>query len=155
MSTSTTTFTDAWLAKVADAWQAGVPLFRVDSFKIGEGGWVMAGAAKVQRAPDPTLTDLDCIQNPSRYAADERYHYTKSIAAGKVVELSPTSVKVECILDVSQGNDDGFGNAPEFWEIGLYDTDGDMISHTTFYGQPKNDGVALRHYVTLSIARPS
>lgn len=154
-TTSTTTITDAWLAKVTDALQSGSPAFDVAEFKIGEGGWILSGATKVQRTPDPTLTDLDCLENPSRYAANEQYVFTKSIAPSKVTELTDTSVKIECIVETTEANDDGFGDAPEFWELAIFDSDGDMISYTTFYGQPKTDGVALRHYVTLSIARAS
>ena len=36
-------------------------------FKVGEGGWVSEAGGIVPRTPDPTLEDLDAIENPTRY----------------------------------------------------------------------------------------
>jgi hypothetical protein len=150
---ATTIITDAWLRKVADAVRSGSFAFDASYFRIGEGGWSTVGGVRVARSPSAALTDLDCVVNPSRYPADSRYFFQKAFTSGKVVELSPYSVRVECIVDAVEANDDGLGSAPEFWEIGIFDSEDTLICYSTFDRQPKNDSVALRHFITINFAR--
>ena len=49
------------------------------SFAIGRGGWVNPGSGNVARSPDPSLEDLDIIQNPGRYAS-----ITANVSAGNI-----------------------------------------------------------------------
>lgn len=102
-------------------------------FKIGEGGWVDV-PPKVPKSPDPTLTDLDCIENAGSYPVDSRYVFpvagTKAFKS--VLWVSPSIIRLECELDFGDANDDGFGNPPEFWELGIYDSNGVMVAYFTF-----------------------
>ena len=150
---SSTVVTNAWIEKVADALQSDTYDLGVAYFRIGEGGWSDVTGTKVARVPDPTLTNLDSIVNPSRYPADARWTYQKAIVSAKITEVTTSSVRVECLVDTSEANLDSSGFSPEFWELGIFDGDGTMISHTTFSRQPKDDTVALRHYITIAIAR--
>lgn len=150
---ATTTITDSWLMKIADAVSADSFAFNAAFFRIGEGGWLQAGGVQAARSPDPTLVDIDCIQNPSRYPTNSRFYFQKSFTPEKIVEITPYSVRVECLIDTTEANDDGTGTSPEFWEIGVYDGEGTMICYTTFDRQPKDDSVALRHYITIQFAR--
>jgi hypothetical protein len=151
---ASTVVTNAWLAKVADALQSGSFAFDAAYFRIGEGGWQTVAGAQVVRSPDATLTNLDCVVNASRYPSGGRYWFQKSLSSARVVEVTAYSVRIECLVDVDEANDDdGTGVAPEFWELGVYDSAGTMISHTTFDRQPKTSSVALRHFITIQLAR--
>jgi hypothetical protein len=149
---ATTTITNVWLRKVADAVRTGSFAFDAAYFRIGEGGWDVSGGVQAARVPDPSLVNIDCIQNPSRYPANSVYYFQKSFTAGNVVEVTPYSVRIECFVDTTEANDDGTGVSPEFWEIGVFDSEGTMISYTTFDRQPKDDSVALRHYINIQFA---
>ena len=58
-------------------------------------------------------------------------------------------VKGVCKNDCYGKYDDGFGNPPEFWEVGIFDNDNVMIAYLTFDKQTKDDRRALRHLVTI------
>ena len=59
------------------------------------------------------------------------------------------TIEVECFVDTSEANDDGYGNSPEFFELGVFDSDDTMICYLTFQKQTKDDRRALRHTVTI------
>lgn len=123
-------------------------------FKVGEGGWEDDGG-QVQRDPDPELTDLDCVENSGNYPSDSLFTFTKSIAPSRITYPAEGQVSIECLVDINEANDDGFGDPPEFWELGIFSTDGTMISHTTFTMAPKSDLVVFRAIVTLQFQRPA
>jgi hypothetical protein len=100
------------------------------TFKIGEGGWVDV-PPKVPKSPDPSLTDLDCVINPGSYPVDSRYVFGPK-AFHSITWVSPSVIRLECLLDFTEANDDGFGNPPEFWELGVYDSAGNMVAYFTF-----------------------
>ena len=102
-------------------------------FKIGEGGWVDI-PPKVPKSPNPALTDLDCIINAGSYPVDSRYVFpTVGVKAfDSVVWVAPGVIRLECLLDFGDANDDGFGNPPEFWELAIYDAAGHMVAYFTF-----------------------
>lgn len=121
-------------------------------FKIGEGGWINDNGFKVTRAPDPSLTDLDCILDSSRpiglqrYPAAQRYSFQKSFTGGDVsLELAKT-VLAECALLTTEGN----GGSGMFWEIGVFDAAGTMIVYATFTeGEYKDSGLTLQRDVRI------
>lgn len=140
----------AWAVKIASRIAGGTEDLEPSTFKIGEGGWVDVGGVPTARTPDPSLGDLDCLENPGRYPVDSRFAFTKALALGRVT-VTGNEVTVDCIIDTSEANDDGNGNAPEFWELGVFDGDGDMMLYGTFSAQPKTDRVLLRHTITLTV----
>jgi hypothetical protein len=105
-------------------------------FKIGRGGWINPGSGAVPRIADPTLEDLDIIQNPSRYApiTGNIYYWQNSLIAANFSFSSPTTLNIRCILDFGQFNDiQGVpstppggptlapsGTAPQLWELGIF-----------------------------------
>ena len=143
------TVTDAYINSVMNAQDGLAPDLGIAYFKISEGGWRLQAAARVPRTPDPALTDVDAIINPGRYPIDSRFVFQKPITADRINIVSTTQIQVECFVDTSEANDDGFGNAPEFWEVGVFDNDGVMIAHETFDKQTKDDRRALRHLITI------
>jgi len=150
---ATLTLTDAYLAKLSEQNVETVADLQFGSFKIGEGGWEEIASVKVPRAPDSSLTDLDCIENPSRYPASSRYHFEKTITSGYITQVSATVVRVECVVDMDEANDDGYGNDPEFYEIAVFDADGDMMGYATFTRQLKDNNRTLIHRCTLAYAQ--
>lgn len=107
----------------------------------GEGGWVDPGSGRVPRSPSPSLRrlanpqiqDLDAAVDvtrggSARYAADERAVFQKNINWSTDVDyVEPGVAKIRCILGTGEFNDDGFGNPPEIWEIGVF-SDHPLIS---------------------------
>lgn len=100
-----------------------------DYFKIGEGGWKEFKGARFRRLPSASLSDLDCVENPDRYpGAFERYTFQKSVDSMQY-EVDRIA-RTDCSLALGEANDDGGGN-PDFWEVGLFDSDGDMVVYAT------------------------
>jgi len=130
-----------------------IPFSKISFFRMGEGGWQNPGP--VPRIPDPTFTDLDALLDPSRalinqrYAADERFAYQKSFVGGDIVEISPGVLRCRCFLDFGEANNDGFGNSPEFWEIGVYTATGKLLTYATFPLQLKDATKSIENFVDI------
>lgn len=96
----------------------------------GEGGWQNPGPtrrtpdASLRRLAAPLIQDLDAAvdvtRGTPRYAADERAVFQKAIAPADVSYISPGIAQVRCLLDFGEFNNDGFGNSPRIWELGLF-----------------------------------
>lgn len=128
-------------------------------FKVGEGGWIDPGSGRIPRTPDSTLTDLDCKVNPGRYPnPDDRAYYPaavpppdigKAFVPADISFVAPSTIRLRCRLEAVEFNDDGFGNSPEIWELGVFDSDGDMLAYFTFPKQIKTP-IVLENYVNLT-----
>ena len=146
---ATATITDAYITQIQNV-QAGTSAdLGISYFKIAEGGWRLSGAVRVPRTPNPSLTDVDAIDNPGRYPLDSRFVFQKAITPDRIIITGANTIEVECFVDTSEANLDSFGNPPEFWEIGLFDGDDVMIAYVTFDKQLKDDRRALRHFITI------
>lgn len=66
------------------------------------------------------------------------------------VSVSGSDLIVQCRLEGPEANDDGTGNPPHFYELGIFDQDDDMIAYVTFEEQVKTSTVALQHNVTIT-----
>lgn len=125
-------------------------------FKYGEGGWIDPGGGPVPRTPDPTLTDLDAILDPSRPLIDQRYpadsvaSYAKLFVGGDITFVAPSTIRCRCVLDLSEFNDDGFGNSPEVWELGVFDSAARMIAYGTFPIQIKDNTKVLDNTMIIA-----
>lgn len=117
-------------------------------FKIGEGGFILGGGGtKTPKTPDPTLTDVESESDPSLYTFQKDF-----VASNLTYELDsgiPYAV-VQVFLDYSEANDDGFGNNPEFFEIGLFDDNDVMLAYATIPGETKNASKTLNHTIRIS-----
>lgn len=138
----TSVYTDAGRAKYAAA-TGNLGVFDyVTTFKVGLGGWTPIGAP---RTPDPSLTDLDIVIDQTRPLVDKRYPlitappynitFTKGAGA---MSVSGNILTVPCQLLNVEYNDDGTGNPPVIWEIGLFDNSGLMLVYGTFSGITKD-----------------
>lgn len=101
-------------------------------FKLGEGGWQQSPAGKIRRTPvgslrrlDNNIQDIDAVVDTTRAVPDqrylpaERYVYTQSFVAPDISYVAPY-IQCRCLVPTSSILDDGFGNTPEFYEVGIF-----------------------------------
>jgi hypothetical protein len=114
-------------------------------YKIGEGGYQLGpGGSKQPKTPDPSLIDIEADSVSGLFA------YDKDLTATDLsieVDGSITYAKLRCFLDYSEANDDGFGDPPEFFEIGIFDPNDVMLIYATFPGETKNASKTLNHII--------
>jgi len=129
--------------------------FGVTYFRYGEGGWIDPGSGRVQRTPvdddirrasAPLIQDLDAAVDSTRALIDQRYPSDSRavssympLTSGDITKVSARVLEITCTLDLGDFNDDGLGNNPEIWELGIY------MDHPTQSGQK-----LLVFYGTLS-----
>lgn len=136
---------------------------KLSYFKIGMGGWEDVGGGVLEpRTPDPTLTDLDCIINPGRYpgGAEMRYVWRSDtdfvppnpsrFEASDLWYEAPRTAVSRCFIYFDEANDRGDGENPEFWEVGVFDEDGDMVVYATFPKETKTEDVELEKQVRIT-----
>ena len=131
----------------------------VSYFKYGEGGWINPGGGRERRDPlDLThgayaFTDLDAVEDLARgvprYAADERTVFQKSVGPAGISVIGGSQIRVRCLLDFGDFNDDGYGNDPELWEVGLFDQYDNLLAYGTFPLQTKNITKQLENFVNI------
>lgn len=122
-------------------------------FIVGEGGWVNPGTGAIPRTPDATFDDIDAILDASRppgsqrYPADGRGSHQKAFIGGDLTYSAVGVLRARCFLDFGEFNDDGNGNSPEIWEVGVYTATGILIGYGTFPMQPKDIGKQIDNTV--------
>lgn len=151
MAVIVATLTNQGLDAATKTWGGASVMDNIDEFKIGEGGWEEVTAGKVPRTPDPTLTDLDVIENPTRYPVDRRGSFSKVLTGGEISYPANGQVSASCVVALGEFNDNGSGNDPELYEIGLF-ANGTMIAYGTFAKQDKNPAVSLTNTVTIALS---
>lgn len=126
MSTIASVFTNLGRDLILKS-QAGIVSHQnITSFKVGEGGWMNDGSGvQVRRAPDPTLTDLDCILDVARvakrYPTGGRGSFQKALTSGNFsYDAATHTLSISLLVDFGEFNNDGSGNAPEIWEFGVF-----------------------------------
>jgi hypothetical protein len=87
-----------------------------------------------------------------RSAREPWFTFRKTLLTTDVVETSPDSgvLLVTCLVTGSEANDDGFAAAPEFYELGLFDSDGTMVTYETFPIETKVLGRSLKHEIRVT-----
>lgn len=142
----------------------------IKNFKVGEGGWQDFGAGAVPRTPDPNLRlltgsliqDIDAIVDPTRALANQRYPttgratFTKALTAPDFTFETASTIRIRCLLDFGEFNNDGFGNDPEIWEIGIFADHPTvaasflMVAYATFPKEIKNGAKQLENVVRIT-----
>lgn len=106
---------------------AGFNICRAKYFKIGMGGYIVGpGGVRIPKTPDPTLVDVEATGAPGNI------FFQKDLIPADFLFISPSTMQIRCRLDTGDGNDDGAGNAPRYYELGVFDDFGNMIAYTTF-----------------------
>lgn len=144
MSVLVGTITNKGRERQAESWigtLAGYPYVSLKYFKIGEGGWISDGFNKIPKNPNPALLDIEADGSPGNT------YVQKNITTDKVLKILPSTAQIDCTLELVEGNDNGYGESPQYFEIGLFDEYDNMIVYATFPGETKNDVKILRHYL--------
>lgn len=129
---------------------SGLGTSQIDTFKVGEGGFITDVGGNIPRAPSPLLTDLDIIENPGRYVVDPIPSFQKAITATNIVADANgfPILEVDCLLDFADYNDDGTGSDPQIYEIGLF-AGTKMVAYGTFNEQVKNAAIQIPFQVRI------
>lgn len=122
----------------------GFSLSWATQFKIGEGGYVVTPSGNVPKAPDPSLTDLEAAVPGSGL-----YHFDKALTSTDFTFLSPSIMQIRCKVLPTEANDDGYGNEPKFFEIGIFDNNDKMLAYATYDEQTKSAAKTLLLYVQI------
>ena len=141
--TLTGVFTDKGRETLAKAMAniAGFPQTRAVYFKIGMGGYVDTPSGRVPKDPNPALTDIEATGAPGDFSIQ------KNLNALDFVFIAPSTMQIRCQLSGSEANDDGLGNAPRLFEVGIFDDNGNMLIYATFPEQTKAANKILTNYV--------
>jgi hypothetical protein len=110
-------------------------------FKIGERGYVETVNGRIPKVPDPTLTDIEANGTPGT-----DFFFQKEFSAADIIFISPSTIQFRCRLVAGEANDDGTGEFPKFYEIGVFDTNDIMVGYATFDEQTKNPTKILTNY---------
>lgn len=135
--------TNAGRAALAKAvgYLGGFDLSYASDFKIGEAGYVVTPSGNVPKDPDPSLTDIESVGT--------MYYFTKALIASDFSFISPSTIQIRCRLVPTEANDDGLGNNPRFFELGVFDQNGIMLFYATFDEQLKNATKTLVIYMQV------
>lgn len=127
-----------WLSRFLanyDTWvPAGYDLFSYA--KWGEGGWEEVSGVREPRDPTNHVAenDLDVIVNPGLYPGTSQY-----VSADIPIDLSAeilylndpnATIQIQAVLEDTEENDDGGGDNPDFWEVGIFDNSNTMPDPT-------------------------
>jgi hypothetical protein len=86
------------------------------------------------------------------HKADEPlFTFRKALSAGDVLFNSavPAITEVTAIVAAGEANLDQLGNNPEFFELGLYDSNGVLCVYVTFDLETKSGAVQLNHIIDI------
>lgn len=116
----------------------------ITHFKVGTGGWIDQGnGVKTRRLPSPNLRrlagpswregattyylqDIDTVVDADRASSQRLYTvrstYQKQLTQADLTYEAPNILRVRCLLDFEEFNDDGAGAgaSPEIWEVGVF-----------------------------------
>lgn len=119
----------------------GFPISYAKYFKIGEGGYIFNGVGNVPKTPNPALTDVEATGAPGDY------FFQKDFSAADIVFIAPSTIRFRCKVLPTEANDDGLGNSPKFFEIGIFDQNDNMMGYCTFDEQTKNASKTITTFV--------
>jgi hypothetical protein len=131
-------------------------------FKIGVDGYVIVGGQEQPVTPDPTLLDLIS-------ATSGNFYYRQTFQPSDILFILPSTIQFRAFLDLpfangnpalepdTPPNEDGpknsttlEGMAPEFFEIGVFDLQDNMIAYGTFPEEVKLVTKTLNHLISIN-----
>lgn len=122
---------------------------RAYKFKFGEGGFIDTGSGRVPKDPadGATLTDVEAAGDPSLFSFEKLFVSTDYT----FIQTTPDSniMQLRCRLVELEANDNGFGDSPRFFEIGIFDDDDNMLIYTTFSEQTKTASKILTNFIQV------
>lgn len=131
-------------------------------FKIGVDGYTIVGGEKQPVTPDPTLLDVQA-------ATSGHFWYRKTFQSADILFIATSTIQFRAFLDLANANgnsgiepDTGTtvdgpknsstlsGAAPEFFEIGIFDPQNNMVAYGTFPQEVKLNTKTLNHLVSIN-----
>jgi len=153
----TTEARNKYARKLGDLFIPTGILSYISYFKVGLGGW---NPDSSPRDPSPELTDLDIVLDQSRPFGQKRYPaltappynitFQKTFAPGQLA-ASTNILTALCEVLNTEYNDDGTGDPPLIWELGLFDIDNVMVVYATFSSIQKTASRSLSFPVRMRI----
>ncbi len=144
--------TDLWGEKLARLYVGDTSLgtLSVPSyFKIGEGGWIESATGKEPIDPDATLTDLTA--GTGIYTSPSDYVFQKSLSGSDYSYVSGRTFEIRCVVATGEANADSLNNPPEFFELGIFDADDNLLVYSTFPVEIKTASKRLLHVIHVNL----
>jgi hypothetical protein len=132
--------TNAWRAQLAQNFLiSGATTFAKPSyFRIGEGG--SSGGFPV--TPSVTATSIVATGSPL-------YFFQKSFISSDVTFTGPTRLSIRCFVAASEANLNVSSLPPQFYEVGVFDSNGTLMVYSTFPVEIKTASKSLEHYILV------
>lgn len=134
---------NAWRSKLAQIYKGSAAFSLPTTFKIGEGGWTNPGGGKEPIPPNIALINLSA----PTYPVGSQFVFTKALTGGDLTFTSSSRLEINCLVSASEANNDGSGNPPEFFELGVFDAAGTMLVYSTFPIEIKTSSKSLQHVI--------
>lgn len=131
-------------------------------FKIGTAGFQSSPQGNVPQNPSAAYTDIQSVVSGA-------FWYRQTFDVADILFISPFTIQFRCLLGAADANgnpllepdtgavDDGpknsawlSGDAPIFFEIGLFDDNDVMVTYGTFPGETKLNTKTLNHLVNIN-----
>jgi hypothetical protein len=141
---------NGWRAKLAEFYaNQSVTMSVPTYFKVGCGGWVSTVDGEQPVDPSAILTDITA--GTGSYTGDSAFFFQKNLTIlTDLFYISPRRCRVHCFVDTGEGNGPtSGGNAPQFFELGLFDASGTMLVYSTFPMEVKTSDKTLEHYIYI------
>lgn len=122
----------------------GSPHTRIVKYKIGEGGFINTAGGRLPN--DPLSREGE---NDIEADGVSLYFFEKSFAPADISINVDGSIRFDVSVEYAEANDNGSGDDPTFFEVGLFDQDDNMIVYATFPEETKNISKRLIHHMDL------
>jgi len=122
---------------------------RAYKFKYGEGGFIDTGGGRIPKDPSEglTYTDVEAASDPGLFS------FEKVLVPADFtfiqISASQNIMQVRCRLVELDANDNGFGDSPRFFEVGIFDDEDNLLSYITFSEQTKTASKILTNFVQV------
>lgn len=121
----------------------GFTLTRAYKFRIGMGGYITTLAGRVPKVPDPSKTIIEATGAPGDA------YFEKLFGSTDFQFIVPSTIQIRCRLDPTEFNDDGLGNAPRLFEIGIFDDYNNLLVYATFDEETKAPTKVLTNFIQV------
>ena len=114
-------------------------------FKFGEGGYIETPGGRVPKSPDAGVgyLDIEAASSPTLF------EFQKNLIATDFTFIAPSTIQIRCRLVESEANDNGFGDSPRFFELGVFDQNSNLLIYCTFSEQTKSASKILNNLVQV------
>jgi hypothetical protein len=120
-------------------------------FKIGEGGWQDVAGIKLPLDPATALALVaggnDITAGTAPYTSPSEYFFQKNLFNADLLFTAPSRLEIRCTVATGEANDDGHGNPPEFFELGIFDYQNRLLVYSTFPIEYKTNSRTLLHVI--------